>query len=557
MNTAIDPPTKIIRLDPATYRIGNARVRSEYPASKDTLKEKGAAVHGLEGKGAIFDGAFRPESDECNGGRQSDAECGKTQRSGSRPCDSNTKNEDPATDAFKTTFLMSGLQYDFRVHSVDLQSSHLFIHFWSIDAALSFYSQHFALAEMRFVATANGSCIPRPTDRYRSHEHREKALSVLDRTWATCTPETHSLTTLSTPCTKRQEQEVPDYSKVATESASRKSTDRTHTNVYCPNTNCEYFPSRITEPVINKLHPTSGEETQSNKAVDSPKRTCIWEAGSIDQQHIAHARSPTHGPVTFLESTETANKLPTPGCHKASNCRTSGTQHRTRSPVQSYETDPGIDLLSQSEKFSKRIGYFNRMKNFFSKNDVKKMQALCDEGRYAFLYLNSKEISCGCFSNIIMQNVVKTIGDDGLCEIIRNLGSDIAPIAATKHGAYTVQAIVLYATTPHSQALITSQFWLYGSFLISHSIGNYAIQKIVRFDEEFVLGLFLKNLEAVLEAPLGFKVLKRCLEFFRNRFVEIAAEISMIKKDKIAVQCDAIMQLIANSTENGSGSSDE
>lgn len=214
-------------------------------------------------------------------------------------------------------------------------------------------------------------------------------------------------------------------------------------------------------------------------------------------------------------------------------------------PAQGSAPEKETDCASDDhQQFLMRVSYFDRMKNFFSKNDVRKMEALYAEGRHGFLYLNSKEISCGCFSNVIMQNAVKTIGDDRLCEIITNLGYDIVPISATKHGAYTVQTILLSAATARSQGLLSRYFSSQGAFLIDHAIGNYAIQKILRFDDELVYGLCMANLSAIVASPLGFKVLKRCLVFFRGRSSGVLSALHRIEDAENTEQCKAIIQIL-------------
>lgn len=201
------------------------------------------------------------------------------------------------------------------------------------------------------------------------------------------------------------------------------------------------------------------------------------------------------------------------------------------------------------QQFLMRVSYFDRMKNFFSKNDVRKMELLHAEGRNSFLYLNSKEVSCGCFSNVIMQNAVKTISDDRLCEIITNLGFDIAPISATKHGAYTVQTILLSAATGRSQGLLSHYFSPQGAFLIDHSIGNYAIQKILRFDDELVYRMCVANLSSIVASPLGFKVLKRCLAFFYTKSAGILSALQQIENEGNREQCRAIAQIITEGSK--------
>ncbi|KAI5168597.1 hypothetical protein PAEPH01_0263 [Pancytospora epiphaga] len=199
------------------------------------------------------------------------------------------------------------------------------------------------------------------------------------------------------------------------------------------------------------------------------------------------------------------------------------------------------------EQFFQRVDYFNRMKYFFSKSDVKKMEALYDEGRLSFLYQNSKEISCGCFSNVVMQNAVKGVGEKGLIEIIKNLGSDIVPISATKYGAYTVQTIILSAPGNGSQRLLSQYFKESGHFLIDHEIGNYSIQKMLRFDDALVFELCMVSLPSILGSNLGLKVFKRCIEFFKDKYEDVREIVKQCEVSENREAQQMLLELLENS----------
>ena len=194
--------------------------------------------------------------------------------------------------------------------------------------------------------------------------------------------------------------------------------------------------------------------------------------------------------------------------------------------------------------FERRVGYFNKMKNFFSKNEVRKMQGMLESGKDAFLYVNTKEVACGCLSNVLMQAAVKTAAEAQLCDIIRNLGADIAAISATKYGAYSVQAIILSAVSSDSQSLLSSGFSHYGEFLIEHEIGNYAIQKILRFDDELIYGMCMGRLDELIEDDLGVRVLKRCVQFFKGRRESIAARLGEVRNERNGKQCAALLEAL-------------
>lgn len=199
---------------------------------------------------------------------------------------------------------------------------------------------------------------------------------------------------------------------------------------------------------------------------------------------------------------------------------------------------------SKKEQFINRIDYFNKMKNFFSKNDVKKMEALLKSENFGFIFLNSKEISCGSLSNVIMQEAMKIISEDEKCMVIKNLGHDICPIASTKYGAYTIQSIIVYSESAQAQKLLSYYFAKYGEFLFSHEIGNYAIQKVLRFDEELVFELCAKSLQEIIENPLGLKVFKRCLCFFSTKYETLIAMLQNIKNTENRDICEGLIAFI-------------
>lgn len=85
------------------------------------------------------------------------------------------------------------------------------------------------------------------------------------------------------------------------------------------------------------------------------------------------------------------------------------------------------------------------------------------------------------------------MNDDEICELIKCIGYDLAPISATKYGAYVIQSLILSSISKNSQNLISCYLEANGRFLITHEIGNYTIQKVLRFDEELIFDLFMKD----------------------------------------------------------------
>lgn len=170
--------------------------------------------------------------------------------------------------------------------------------------------------------------------------------------------------------------------------------------------------------------------------------------------------------------------------------------------------------ISHETVFEKRSEYFLSIRNLFSRADLKNMVQAIEAGSIDFVFRNSKELAVGCKSNKIMQEVIEHLSEKNLVRIIESLGDDIAPIAANKHGAYVVQMLISMARLPETQGLISRCFKRYGRFLIMHEIGNYAIQKIIRFDADLIFEFFESRILDVCGDELGVRILKRCMEFF-------------------------------------------
>lgn len=199
---------------------------------------------------------------------------------------------------------------------------------------------------------------------------------------------------------------------------------------------------------------------------------------------------------------------------------------------------------SKKDEFNSRVEYFHKMRNFYSKNDVKKMESSLRSRNFDFLYINSKEIACGCFSNIVMQEALKIMKEDEKRTLIKNLGHDISAIASTKYGAYSVQSIIMFSESKETQRLLSSYFERYGEYLFAHAIGNYAIQKVLRFDEELVFDLFMKNIKEILEDDLGIRVFKKSLFLFENKREIIIKALNDIEDESNRGKCEALISAL-------------
>ncbi|ORD95604.1 hypothetical protein HERIO_2364, partial [Hepatospora eriocheir] len=197
-----------------------------------------------------------------------------------------------------------------------------------------------------------------------------------------------------------------------------------------------------------------------------------------------------------------------------------------------------ITNCSGKAEFNLRVDYFNKMRSMFPKNDVVRMKSIIDSGIKDILFLNTKELSVGTHSNILIQEGIKSMSENELYEIIKSLGIDIVPIAATKYGAYTIQTLLMNVKGKESLDLLCDNFSPLGQYLITDEIGNYTIQRLLRHREDIVYNLFVQDLESIINNPLGFKVLSRCLEFFVNNKENFLNKIKNIKNNSNKEKCE-------------------
>ena len=123
-----------------------------------------------------------------------------------------------------------------------------------------------------------------------------------------------------------------------------------------------------------------------------------------------------------------------------------------------------------------RVEYYKRLRSYFRKNHIKKMEILLSENKSEFIYANCKELAVGSNSNVIIQEYIKKMTDEELCTLIKEIGHDYSAISATKYGAYVVQALISLAISKKSQEFLSYYFELH---IVSHEIGNYSIPKII------------------------------------------------------------------------------
>lgn len=208
-------------------------------------------------------------------------------------------------------------------------------------------------------------------------------------------------------------------------------------------------------------------------------------------------------------------------------------------------TPHSIELYKlQRDEFNRRVEYFSKMKPLFTKGDFKRMETALEGGSFDFVFKNCKELAVGSVSNVIVQEAIRHMNDEQICLLIKSFGYDIAPISATKYGAYTIQTLISAAVGKASQNLISCYFEGNGRFLILHEIGNYSIQKIIRFDMEMIYDFFVRDLDKIIGSSLGVKVFKRCIPFFLSKKDIILEKLASIETPENLEVCRAIIDVL-------------
>lgn len=181
-------------------------------------------------------------------------------------------------------------------------------------------------------------------------------------------------------------------------------------------------------------------------------------------------------------------------------------------------------------EFNDRIVFFATI---FKKITVDELHAIEEAfalGDFSIILSNAKELCVGGQSNIFMQDVLKSVSEKQLLQLICELEHDIGPISATKYGAYVVQSILNLIETPELETLVLHYFKKYAPLLITHPLGNYSIQTLKKFDPSFFVFIFIDNLESVTQTNIGMKVFKKYLDLFAAYAYELEEAIKQCEE---------------------------
>lgn len=200
--------------------------------------------------------------------------------------------------------------------------------------------------------------------------------------------------------------------------------------------------------------------------------------------------------------------------------------------------------LKYNFNFNERILYFSELSKYFSINDLKHLQNTLEENSYDMIFENPRELAVGIASNVIFQDIIKRIDQQCLENVVDNLNYDLAPISATKYGAYAIQNLISCLKTGSAIQKVKKYFNPFIFELCRHPIGNYTVQKILKLDGNYIFKHLIDRFVDIISDDLAFKVFKNCLESFVDRH-EVVKELILIKgKDIDPKKTNELIQLL-------------
>lgn len=167
-------------------------------------------------------------------------------------------------------------------------------------------------------------------------------------------------------------------------------------------------------------------------------------------------------------------------------------------------------------EMKEQIESYNKLKHFYSKTDSAKVKTLLDAGKTDILNKNIKELCVGLYTNVVVQEKIEKMSSDEITHYLKILGSDISVIACTKYGAYVIQKLIAVVNSETNKRLLCALFMYNAHHLITHDIGNYSIQKILRYNNNEMNNVFIENIHTILTDKIGARVFCKNIDFFRE-----------------------------------------
>ncbi|OQS53960.1 hypothetical protein EHP00_1743 [Ecytonucleospora hepatopenaei] len=168
------------------------------------------------------------------------------------------------------------------------------------------------------------------------------------------------------------------------------------------------------------------------------------------------------------------------------------------------------------EEFVQKIDYYNKLKHFYSKSDAQKIKILLKDLKTDVLKENTKDLCVGIYTNVILQEFLSESDNKLIEEFLRSLENDISIIACTKYGAYVIQKLISLNLSVENKRLLCRYFTKNAVHVICDDIGNYSIQKLLKFDFSELKEIFIKNLKVICGDKIGSKVLNKNIEYFTD-----------------------------------------
>lgn len=168
---------------------------------------------------------------------------------------------------------------------------------------------------------------------------------------------------------------------------------------------------------------------------------------------------------------------------------------------------------TSSDTFHARVAYFSSLASVYSLPYTNRLRCMPRDVLYTLFITNCRLLAVGTHSNVVAQDVIRQMGPAQTAHLIGLLGEDIAYIACTKYGAYTMQTLLSSrAMSAASRRVVLRLLHGNAMHLFLHPIGNYAIQQTIAYDPSFIKGLIAGNLAVILGDTLGVRVYRKCME---------------------------------------------
>jgi Pumilio-family RNA binding repeat len=137
----------------------------------------------------------------------------------------------------------------------------------------------------------------------------------------------------------------------------------------------------------------------------------------------------------------------------------------------------------------------------------------------------------GRHSNMGLQARIRGCTQEEILRIVRSVCSNaFIFLAKHKYGTYVIQLILTLARDEELKSELKRKIYPHAVALLTHEIGNYVVQHVIKFDKGFVLRCFLLDLKSILGNKTGARAMKNCVKHFFLYRKELVPKIEEAKQ---------------------------